>query len=376
MKLFFILFLVILWTKGLGHADGVGDKDNPNGNNVFIITLDGFRWQELFAGADSVLINDVDFTADTTFAKAMFWDSNVDRRREKLMPFVWNIIARQGQLIGNRQRGSRVNTKNFYSVSYPGYNEIFTGEADPFLSDNARKKNRNINLLEYLNRMPEYHSKIAAFTSWNLFPYILNEERSKVYVNSGYEPDEKGELSKTQLALNLIQAHPDHSKESERTDLLTFLAAREYIVKNQPKVMYIGLGGTDTYGHEKNYGQYLKEANVADRIIADLWNLVQTTPFYKDKTTFIITTDHGRGQSPSTWHKHGAFITGSSQTWIALLGKSVKPLGEVRGGTQLYQKHVAGTVGYLLGVRSFSNRMIPATHFETFSDAQLVLNKR
>lgn len=371
MKLFLVLALVILWATGLGRADGVGDKDRPNGNNVFIITLDGFRWQELFNGADSVLISDVTTTADTAFAKAMFWDSDVARRREKLMPFMWNIIARQGQLMGNRQKGSRVNTKNFYSVSYPGYNEIFTGEADPFLSDNVKKNNRNINLLEYLNRMPEYQGKIAAFTSWNHFPYILNEERSKLYINSGYEPDKVGELSKTQMALNQIQTHPDHSKESERTDLLTFLTAREYIIKNRPKVMYIGLGGTDTYGHEKNYGQYLKEANAADRIIADLWSLVQSTPFYKDKTTFVITTDHGRGNNPATWYKHGFFVSGSSQTWIVLLGKGVKSLGEISGGSQLYQKHIAGTIGYLLGVRSFSHRMIPATHFEHFAGEQL-----
>lgn len=372
MKLFLVLSLVILWTTGLGHADGVGDKDKPNGNNVFIITLDGFRWQELFNGADSILINDPKHTADSTFAKAMFWDNNLERRREKLMPFVWNVIARNGQLMGNRHKGSKVNTKNIYSISYPGYNEIFTGEADLFLSGNEKIKNRNINLLEYLNRMPEYHGKIAAFTTWNLFPYILNEERSQIYVNSGYEPDDRGELSQTQIALNMLQSHPDHNKEAERTDLLTFLAAREYILKHQPKVMYIGLGGTDTYGHGQQYGHYLREANTADRIIADLWNLVQTTPFYKDRTTFIITTDHGRGNNPSNWHKHGAFVAGSSQTWIVLLGKSVKPLGEVSGGAQLYQKHIAGTVGYLLGVRSFSKRMIPATHFESFSNGQLV----
>jgi len=371
MKLIFVLSLVMLWATGLGHADGAADKDKPNGNNVFIITLDGYRWQELFKGADSVLISDPGTTTDTSFAKAMFWDSDPARRREKLMPFVWNVIARNGQLIGNRPKGSKVNTRNFYSISYPGYNEIFTGEADPFLSGNDKVKNRNINLLEYLNRMPEYHGRIAAFTSWNLFPYILNEERSQVYVNSGYEPDEKGMLSKTQITLNKLQAHPDHSKEAERTDLLTFLAAREYILQHQPKVMYIGLGGTDTYGHEQRYGQYLKEANTADRIIADLWNLVQTTPFYKGRTTFIITTDHGRGNSPSNWHKHGAFVTGSSQTWIMLIGKGIKPLGEVSGGDQLYQKHIAGTIGFLLGVRSFSKRMIPATHFEPVDDGQL-----
>lgn len=375
MKLFLVLSLLMMWATGLGRADETHDKDNPNGNNVFIITLDGFRWQELFFGADSTLINDPVNTTDTTFAKAMFWDSDEQRRREKLMPFMWNVVAHNGQLMGNRTKGSRVNSKNFYSVSYPGYNEIFTGEADPFVSDNTKKKNKNINLLEYLNRMPEYKDKIAAFTSWDLFPYILNEERSKVYVNSGYEPDSGTDLSKTQLILNRIQSHPDHSKEPERNDLLTFLAAREYILKHQPKVMYIGLGGTDTYGHGRKYGQYLKEANQADRIIADLWNLVQTTPFYKDKTTFVITTDHGRGNKSTTWNKHGTFVTGSSQTWIALLGSRVKPLGEVSGGVQLFQKHIAGTVGYLLGVRSFSSRMIPATHFEQIPNPASVAGK-
>ena len=34
--------------------------------NVFLITLDGLRWQELFGGADSTLIADMDFVKDTT----------------------------------------------------------------------------------------------------------------------------------------------------------------------------------------------------------------------------------------------------------------------------------------------------------------------
>ena len=364
MKLFIVLSLVILWTKGLGHADGVGDKDQPNGNNVFIITLDGFRWQELFSGADSSILHDPRYSGDTALAKAAFWHPNPSRRREKLMPFVWSIIEKEGQLIGNRLKGSKVNTKNIYSISYPGYNEIFTGEADPFISDNAKMKNHNVNLLEYLNKLPEYQGKIAAFTSWNLFPYILNEERSKLFINSGYEVNQERNISRTQKLLNQLQKHPDLSNKSERTDLLTFLSAKEYILKNHPKIIHIGLGGTDSYGHDKKYGHYLKEANQADRIIADLWNLVQSSPFYRDNTTFIITTDHGRGNNHSNWFRHGTFVPGSSQTWIALLGNTVKPLGEVRGGTQLYLKHIAGTIGYLVGVKSFRNKMIPVTNFE------------
>lgn len=364
MKFIMLAGLVILWATGLGHADGTGREDRPNGGNVFIITLDGFRWQELFGGVDESIMTNPEYTSDTAYNRAMFWHDDQAIRREKLMPFMWNIVAKQGQVLGNRSKKNYVNTKNFYSVSYPGYNEIFTGEADPFVSSNKKIKNKNVNLLEYLNKLPEYKGKIAAFTSWSVFPYILNEERSQLYINSGYEKQEGEKLSKTQLALNKIQQHPDYADAAERNDLMTFLAAKEYIVQHQPKVMFLGLGGTDSYGHQRKYGQYLREANQADRLIAELWNMVQASPFYRNNTTFIITTDHGRGDKPDTWHKHGFFVKGSSQTWIAMLGRGIKPLGEVDDRTQLYQKDIAGTIGYLLGVRSYSRQMIPLTYFE------------
>jgi len=364
MKLILAFCMLLCCSTGLSHADGRGKDDQPNGNNVFIITLDGFRWQELFYGADPEILADSESTKDTMFSKAMFWHDNQKIRRERLMPFVWNVIAKQGQLFGNRKLGNYVNTKNFYAISYPGYNEIFTGQADPFISTNKKIHNRNVNLLEYLNKMPQYQGKIAAFASWNVFSYILNKERSKVYVNSGYEPEEDGMLTKTQMALNHIQQNPEYADHSERNDLLTFLAAKEYILKNKPKVLHIGLGGTDSYGHQRRYDDYLKEANQADRIIADLWTMVQSMPEYKNNITFIITTDHGRGNRKETWHRHNTFTSGSSQTWIMLLGKGVKPLGEVSDRVQLFQKHIAGTAGYLLGVKSYSRQMIPLTYFE------------
>jgi len=364
MKLILALGLLLCGSTGLSHADGRGKEDKPNGNNVFIITLDGFRWQELFNGADPAILADPESTKDSLYTKAMYWHHDPKTRRERLMPFVWNVIAQQGQIFGNRSLGNYVNTKNFYAISYPGYNEIFTGDADLFISTNKKIKNRNVNLLEYLNQLPQYEGKIAAFASWNVFSYILNKDRSKVYVNNGYEPEEDGMLTKTQMALNRIQQSRDYADHSERDDLLTFLAAKEYILKNKPKVMHIGLGGTDTYGHQRQYDDYLKEANQADKIIADLWSMVQNMPAYRNNVTFIITTDHGRGNRKETWHRHNTFTSGSSQTWIMMLGNGIKPLGEVNDRLQLYQKHIAGTAGYLLGVKSYSKQMIPLHYFE------------
>src|SRR6476620_10907519 len=94
--------------------------------NLVIVTLDGFRWQELFGGADSALINNPSYTTDTAETKHEFWTSDALQRRKKLLPFFWSTIAEQGQVYGNHSLGNYVNVKNPYWFSYPGYNEIFT----------------------------------------------------------------------------------------------------------------------------------------------------------------------------------------------------------------------------------------------------------
>lgn len=364
IKWILVAGFLVIWTQGQGLGDEPGQEDRPNGNNIFIITLDGFRWQELFSGADKELISDPDHTHDTSAAKSLFWEESQHERRQKLMPFFWSEIATNGAIFGNRDLGSKVNTKNIYSISYPGYNEIFTGETDPFVSSNKKVKNKNVNLLEYLNQLPVYAGKVAAFTSWNLFPFILNAERSKLYINSGYSADQMKNLSRTQEVLKMLKQNTDMDHKTTRNDMLTFLTAKDYILQKLPKVVYLALGGTDEFGHDKNYGQYLKEAHQADRIIRDLWNLTQQHSFYRNNTTFIITTDHGRGNKKSNWHKHGFFVSGSSQTWIAMIGQGVKAIGEHAANTQMYQKHIAGTVGYLLGVTSYRNEIMPSNFFE------------
>src|SRR6476469_6053172 len=118
--------------------------------------------------------------------------------------------------------------------------------------------------------------------------------------------------------------------QNTRNDWATFFAAQHYIENHYPKMVFIGLGGTGEYAKQKKYGKYLQQATQADSIIRELWNLVQSIPFYKDHTTFIITTDHGRGSSERNWYKHGFLTDGSSQTWMAMLGAGIAPHGELK----------------------------------------------
>jgi Metalloenzyme superfamily len=324
------------------------EKIQPTGN-VFIITVDGFRWQELFNGADSSLINSEEYTPDAETLTALYWDETKEERRKKLMPFFWNVIAKKGQVYGNRDFDNKVNTANVYSISFPGYNEIFTGNTDVNISSNDKKNNPNINVLEYLNTKPAFAGKVVAFTSWNVFPYILNEKRSGMLVNSGYESMYDEQLSPKLTVLNTVQNEIVQEKKSTRYDQLTFVAAQEYLKEQHPKIVYLGLGETDEYAHDGRYDLYLEQANKVDKMIAELWHWVQTTPGYKDNSVFIITTDHGRGSRNSKWSSHGEFIRGSSQTWMAVMGAGISPAGEIKEKQQLYQQQLAQTIAAFAG---------------------------
>lgn len=321
----------------------------PVAGNVFIITIDGFRWQEVFSGADSLLMENEQVTPDAEFSKMLYWDNDLVERRKKLMPFFWNILAVKGQLYGNRNFDNKVNTANLYSISYPGYNEIFTGNADVNISSNSKIENPNINILEYLDSKPAFKGKVAAFTSWDVFPFILNDDRNDVVINSGYTARTQTRISLEQQLINKVQEESVIEKTSTRYDELTFLTAKEYIREHRPRVLFLGLGETDELAHQKRYDLYLEQANKTDKMVAELWHWVQTTPGYKDNTTFIITTDHGRGKRTEKWAFHGEFIKGSSQTWLAVIGPGISPAGEIKDRQQLYQQQFAQTIVGILG---------------------------
>jgi hypothetical protein len=314
--------------------------------NIFIITTDGFRWEELFTGADSSLLSDARYVKDIPLTREMFWDNILAVRRQKLMPFFWNVISKQGQLYGNRLLNNKVDVKNVYKISYPGYNEILTGFADPNPNFNSAVLNRNTNLLEYLNQQPAFRGSVVAFSSWNLIPYILNEQRGGFPVNSGYEQLDAADLAARQI--DSVQANQTE-KGRTRHDLLTYLSARQFIEAHHPKAMFLSFGETDECAHLGRYDLYLQKAASFDKMLADLWYYLQTDPFYKGNTTLIITTDHGRGKKGSAWRTHGFWVKGSGQVWLAMLGPDILPRGEMAAASQIWQRQIASTAAVLAG---------------------------
>ena len=317
--------------------------------NIFIITLDGVRWQEIFTGADSLLINNPAITKDTSLAKQMFWDEHIEERRKKLMPFFWSVIEKRGQLYGNRLYRNNVNVANSSRISYPGYSEILTGYADAKVHSNKPVESKNTNILEFLNSQPFYNGKVAAFTSWSIFPQILGTQRNNLPVYSGYKPLPDTANEGVRL-LNKVQEEVIADTTATRYDQLTFVAAKAYIEQHSPKVVYISFGDPDECAHRGEYDHYLESLNNIDRMVSQLWYFIQSNTNYKNNTSLLITTDHGRGKHVKHWKIHNFLLSGSADTWLTLLGPNIQPAGEIKMKQQIYQQQIANTIASLLGV--------------------------
>jgi len=317
--------------------------------NIVLVTIDGLRWQEVFGGADSTILKNKNYTKNYDGTSSSFWNNNLDTRREMLFPFLWNVVKKNGQIHGNRIAGSKVNVANPFQFSYPGYNEILTGFADTTVNSNDKILNKNTNVLEFINQKKNFKGKVAVFSTWDVFPYIVNEPRSGVYVNADVDT-----LKFDNANLKLINDMQFLTPRpvDVRPDVITYMAAREYFKAYRPKVLFIAFDETDDLAHAGEYDQYLKSAHAEDAMLADIWNIIQSDPQYKNKTTLIITCDHGRGDAvKDTWRDHGEKIKESGETWLAVIGPDTKTMGEVKTTEQLYQKQYAATIAALLGLK-------------------------
>ena len=136
-----------------------------------------------------------------------------------------------------------------------------------------------------------------------------------------------------------------------RPDVITYMAAREYLKAYKPKVLYIAFDETDDFAHGGMYDQYLGSAHAEDKMIADLWTTIQAMPEYKGKTTLLITCDHGRGdKNKDQWRDHGQKVEDANQIWFAVMGPDTKRVGEVAEPGQVYQKQFAATIAAFLGM--------------------------
>ena len=322
--------------------------------NVILVTLDGARVEEMFAGLDTSVLASTLEKGQTLQDHALYtryWAATPEGRRQKLMPYFWGtLMTAHGSIAGNTKAGSSVTLTNTHRFSYPGYAEILLGEAhDERINSNDPVRNPYVTVLEELKtRLQLSTTDVGVFTSWDVFDAIVEHTEGSLTVNAGFEafahPDAHVQ------ALSALQFETPTPWDSVRHDVYTFRLAMAHLASARPRVMYLALGETDDWAHGGRYDRVLDAYHRTDRYLEELWAWVQGQPDYRDRTHLLITTDHGRGRTPEDWRNHGAKIDGAQDVWIAIVSPTRSQRGEWRNHAPLHTKQIAATLARWMGV--------------------------
>jgi hypothetical protein len=350
------IFLLLIFTCTFSPIFAQTKDDH----RVIVITTDGYRWQELFHGIDTSIVKVKRFSkGDSARLIAQYWSNDLNERRKKLMPFFWGELVNKGQLHGNRDAGSLVDNSNPYWFSYPGYSEILTGQVDIAVNSNDYKPNPHTNFFEFLNKLPAYKGRVAAFAAWDAFDRILNEKRAGFPVVNGFDSYPALEKdAESKLIAKMLKETFKPFGTAESLDIFTHYKALHYLKTNKPKALFISYGETDEFAHEGAYNHYLDAAHQFDAWVGEIWNFVNTDPDYKGKTTLLITTDHGRGDAiKSQWTSHGEKVKDCFGIWYAMIGKNVPSSGETKSTEQVYQKDLIHKLSSAMGLKFNSEKI-------------------
>jgi hypothetical protein len=319
--------------------------------NVVLIVSDGLRWQEIFTGADPTLLNDKEGGSwlGAPELRKRYWRQDVDARRALLFPFLWGTVAKQGQIYGNQLKGSVAHVTNGKAFSYPGYNEMSTGYPNDAIDSNEFGPNPNATVFEWLNKFDEFHGRVAVYGTWDAYQRIFNKSRSGLVIQTGWTLPPKAQESPRDALLRELYDTTTRFDDEDVGNSFLQIPLLDYVKAAHPRVLFVGYGETDNWAHQGRYDLVLDSAHRMDYFVHQLWDTMQAMPQYHGTTTFIITTDHGRGGGLTEWKEHGAEEKGSENIWIAVLGPDTAALGERTHVAPVTQAQIAATVAAFVG---------------------------
>jgi hypothetical protein len=324
-----------------------GEAADLASRNVILITIDGVRIQEVFAGMDPLLAEHSESIeySEIEQSRERYWRETPEARREALMPFFWGTLAPQGVVLGNQGQGSSVKVRNSILGSSPGYSEILTGEAQADVIDNSLVRYPHRTVLEYVrSELKLGRHEVAQFGSWDGFKTIAASTDDAIFMNGAYDPV-PAHLSTPQMDY-LAELRPKIMGlwEESSNDVISYRLARDYLVKNRPRLMWFAFGQSDDWAHADRYDRLLNYLHLVDSMLKDLWNVLQASDAYRDTTTLVITTDHGRGLTGKDWVEHDASVPGCDDIWVAVIGPDTPDQGEVSPAPTVHQSDIAATV--------------------------------
>ncbi|MBK8015163.1 MAG: alkaline phosphatase family protein [Deltaproteobacteria bacterium] len=106
-----------------------------------------------------------------------------------------------------------------------------------------------------------------------------------------------------------------------RPDRFAAALALHYLREVAPRLLVVGLGDTDEYGHRGNYEKYVESLQRFDAFLGDLFRSLEHMRNRGGRTASVfVLTDHGRDAG---FAHHGSGDPSSSRVWVLAHGPRI-----------------------------------------------------
>jgi hypothetical protein len=140
--------------------------------------------------------------------------------------------------------------------------------------------------------------------------------------------DEEVHLETLESVLRLSQRDfVRNAKALDSADELSVFIAKRLMENLSPSLLAMTLHDMDI-AHAGAYSLYVDAIQRADRLCGELWNTIQNTPEYKDRTTLLILPDFGRDADDDPagngFQHHRTGGAPARTTWLLALGPTIR----------------------------------------------------
>ena len=280
--------------------------------NCIIAVIDGLRYSESFG--------------DST---------------HKYIPAMWDSLAPQGTLYTNYYN-------NGWTKTNSGHASIMAGSWQYLANDGTERPN--------LPTIFEYYIKQNGDSSGN-HRVILGKDKLDILSHS-----EHPEYGSDYAALV-------KTSSSQYSDSVAYSNTLDVLKDHHPRIAIINFPKTDRTAHSGIWNDYVEAIKSADGLMLDLWNFLQSDSIYKNKTTLIITNDHGRHLDgiENGFSGHGDDCEGCRHIMLLILGPNSEA-GVI--DTSFYEQiDIAPTIGHLLEFDlPYANGKVISSVYTAFAD--------
>jgi hypothetical protein len=133
-------------------------------------------------------------------------------------------------------------------------------------------------------------------------------------------------------------------------DEFTLLISEEVMRRFAPSLLAITFSDVEV-AHFGSYSMHLAGIRTMDRLVYELWNLVQALPAYKGKTTLFVLPEFGRdfdGSNTNGFFNHRSNDDSTNLTWMMCLGEAARSADVIERPVQHID--ICATIAGMFGI--------------------------